>query len=144
MGSQKNLKVATLIDFQKKDQQAIANLYKKKLLERKNVLTFADFTGTPEADIEDMFDRQFYLDLVNAEYANELLAPITLADLGKHPRIVVNIEEHLDAHPLKTGSFNYYRPARRFAEQVGTLSEKLDAGTLDRFDAAFNALNALL
>ena len=48
-----------------------------------------------------MFERQFYLDLVNAEYANELEKPITLADLGQHPRILVNIEGHLKAHPLK-------------------------------------------
>src|SRR2546429_7157634 len=43
IGAQKELKVATLIDIQKKDQQLIENLYKKKLLKKKNVLTFADF-----------------------------------------------------------------------------------------------------
>ncbi|MEK6410872.1 MAG: AAA family ATPase [Acidobacteriota bacterium] len=48
IGSQKNLNVATLIDFQKSDQQMIENLYKKKLLKKTHVLTFADFTGTPE------------------------------------------------------------------------------------------------
>jgi predicted ATP-dependent endonuclease of OLD family len=144
LGSQKKLNVATLIDFQKKDQQAIENLYKKKLLEKKNVRTFADFTGTKEADLEDMFDRQFYLDLVNAEYAAELQKPITLADLGKHPRILVNIEEHLKAHPLKAGGFNHYRPARYFVENIATLGPKLGAVTLDRFEAAFKALNALL
>ena len=61
LGSQKKLKVATLIDFQKKGQQTVENLNKKKLLAKKNVRTFADFTGTKEAEIEDMFDRQFYL-----------------------------------------------------------------------------------
>ena len=33
--------VATLIDFQKRDQQTIENLYKKKLLAKNNVHTFA-------------------------------------------------------------------------------------------------------
>jgi predicted ATP-dependent endonuclease of OLD family len=144
MGSQKKLKLATLIDFQKKDQQTIENLYKKRLLAKKNVRTFADFTGTGEADIEDMFERQFYLDLVNAEYASELPKPITLADLGKHPRILVNIQEQLKASPLEFGSFNHYRPARYFAENIATLESKLDKATLDRFEAAFNALNELL
>ena len=35
LGSQKKMKVATLIDFQKRDQQTIENLYKKKLLAKK-------------------------------------------------------------------------------------------------------------
>ena len=91
-----------------------------------------------------MFDRQFYLDLVNAEYANELQKPITLANLGQHPRILINIEEHLKAHPLKASGFNHYRPARYFAENIASIGPKLDAGTLDRFEAAFKALNSLL
>jgi hypothetical protein len=57
LGSQKKLKIATLIDFQKKDQQTVENLYKRKLLAKKNVRTFAEFIGTAEADMEDMFDR---------------------------------------------------------------------------------------
>ena len=131
LGSQKKLKIATLIDFQKKDQQTVENLYKRKLLAKKNVRTFAEFTVTAEADMEDMFDRQFYLDLVNAEYAAELQNPLTLTDLGQHPRILVNLEEHLRANPLKTGSFNHYRPARYLAENIDTLGPKVDGPTLN-------------
>ena len=144
LGSQKNIKVAMLIDFQKRDQQSIENLYRKKLLAKKNVHTFAEYTGTSEADIEDMFEPQLYLDAVNAEYAKELVKPIELDDLGKHPRILVNIEKWLEANPLKTGAFNHYRPARYFAESIATLGPKLNEETLDRFDAAFKDLNALL
>jgi hypothetical protein len=42
--NQKGLNIATLIDLQKKDEQKIANIYKEKLLKKKQVLTFADFT----------------------------------------------------------------------------------------------------
>jgi hypothetical protein len=108
------------------------------------VRTFADFTATGEADIEDMFERRFYLDIVNAEYAAELQRPIDLLDLGKHPRILVNIEEHLKIHPLKDARFNHYRPARHSVENVATLAPKLDQLTLERFETAFKALNALL
>ena len=144
LGSQKKMKVATLIDFQKRDQQTIENLYRKKLLAKKNVHTFAQYTGTSEADIEDMFEPQLYLDAVNAEYAQELRKPIKLEDLGEHPRILVNIEEWLKANPLKTGAFNHYRPARYFAENIATLGPKLNKETLGRFEAAFKDLNALL
>ena len=144
LGSQKKMKVATLIDFQKRDQQTIENLYRKKLLAKKNVHTFAQYTGTSEADIEDMFEPQLYLDAVNAEYAKELVKPIELKDLGKHPRVLVNIEEWLEANPLKTGAFNHYRPARYFAENIATLGPKLNEKALDRFEAAFRDLNAPL
>jgi hypothetical protein len=46
-------------------------------MEQKNVLTFADFTGNKEADIEGMFDIEFYLKLVNAEYKAGLQKPLT-------------------------------------------------------------------
>ena len=144
LGSQKKIKVATLIDFQKRDEQTIENLYRKKLLAKKNVHTFAQHTGTSEADIEDMFEPQLYLDAVNAEYAKELAKPIEVKDIGKHPRILVNIKEWLEANPLKTGIFNHYRPARYFAENIATLGPKLNMKTLDRFEAAFKDLNAVL
>ena len=68
IGAQTKLNVAVLIDFQKKDQQAIENLYKGKLRKKKQVLTFADFTGGTEADIEDMFATEFYIGLMNGEF----------------------------------------------------------------------------
>jgi predicted ATP-dependent endonuclease of OLD family len=143
IGSQKNLNVATLIDLQKGDQQTIENLYKKKLLKKSHVLTFADFTATAEADIEDMFDEAFYLRLVNEEFANALTAKVKTKDLtSRAPRILVRLEAFLSQNPLKAGQFSHYRPARYFAEKVTALS--VPTTTLDRFEAAFKALNGLL
>jgi len=77
VGAQKGLNVVTLIDLQKKDQQAVENLYKRKLLTKSHVLTFADFVGNAEADIEDMFDVGFYLRLLNEEFKDALPKKIT-------------------------------------------------------------------
>jgi len=144
IGSQRNLKVATLIDFQKADQQTIENLYRKKLLKKNNVLTFADFTGKTESDIEDMFDEDIYLQLLNGEFAGSLSKKVKSADLmSQAPRILVRIGEHFSKHPLKGNtSFSHYRPARYLAERVSTV--KFSAATLDRFEAAFKAINKLL
>ena len=142
--NQKGLNIATLIDIQKKDQQKIENLYRDKLLKKKQVLTFADFTKTGEPDIEDMVEVPLYLELVNSEYATELTALITEAVLPKHPRILVRLEEYFKTNPLKSGRFNHYRPARYFAEHVADLAPRVSAATLDRFEDAFRALNALL
>jgi len=75
---------------------------------------------------------------------SEIQKPITVEDLGQHPRILVNIDEHQKANPLKAGGFNQYRPARYFAENIATPGPKLDKTTLDRFEAAFKALKSLL
>ncbi|MGB6875872.1 MAG: AAA family ATPase [Candidatus Acidiferrales bacterium] len=145
IGAQKALRVATLIDLQTSGVQMVENLYKRKLLARNHVLTFAQFTGKTEADIEDMFEADFYVELVNEEYKNQLSQAITAADLNlHHPRILVSIEEYLKENPLKTGGFNHYRPARYFMENTGRLAKNLSAATLYRFEEAFKALNALL
>lgn len=142
--SQKDLNVATLLDVQKKDEQRIEAL-KSRLRTAAHVLTFADFVGAREADVEDMFSPDFYLDLVNAAYSLDLQAPLVLADLPPHPRIVVRIESFLKVNPLKNGvGFNHFRPARYLADNIGSLRTSIDNATLDRFESAFKALNTLL
>ena len=146
LGAQKGLKVATLIDIQKKDQQTIENLYKRKLLKKKNVLTFGGFTGTGEADIEDMFGHSFYLSLVSSEYSTDLGSPIVESNLlSGSPRILVRLEEYLSKNPFKNSTqFSHFRPARYFAENAARLKATIPPLALDRFEAAFKALNTLL
>ncbi|MCF6284616.1 MAG: hypothetical protein L3K26_05460 [Candidatus Hydrogenedentes bacterium] len=146
LGSQSGLKVATLIDYQKKDAQTIENLFKKKLLKRKNVLTFADFTEGTEADIEDMFGIGFFLKLVNGEYKSDLEKTITIASLkSDHPRVLIKLGEYFKSCPLQNNAeFSHYRPARYFVDNTGNLTAKLPEDTLERFERAFSALNKLL
>lgn len=145
LGAQKGMTVATLIDVQEKDRQRIDNLYKRKLLQKNNVLTFADFTGTREADIEDMFEVDFYLRLVTEEYGKALTQPLKSPDLAhEHPRILVRLEKHLGAYPLRDDSFNHFRPARYYSENTATLNDAVGDLTLSRFETAFRALNKIL
>lgn len=139
LGSQKKLRVATLIDYQGKDQQTIENLYKRRILKKKDVHTYADFTGGKEADAEDMFGVDFYLELVNGEFGAEVGAPIRTVNIkDKHPRVVVRIEKHLKK------SLNHFRPARYLVENIAALEAKIPGDALDRFENAFKKLNALL
>lgn len=145
LAPQKGMNVATLLDFPSSDRALIEDLYKKKLLKKKQVITYGDFVGKNEADVEDMFERDFYVNLVNAEYAKELKKPLDLAALNtKEPRTLRSIEAYLEANPLKSGSFGHYRPARYFSENAATLWLQVSGATKDRFEAAFNHLNALL
>ena len=74
IGAQTNLNVTVLIDYQKKDQQNIENLYKKKLLRKKHVrapMPTKCFSAN-EADIEDMFNPEFYIMLVNRTFKSSV------------------------------------------------------------------------
>ena len=118
VGAKTDLNLATLIDVQKKNAQAIENLYKRKLLKKKNVLTFADFTGNRESDIEDMFDAGFYVGLINEEYKSVLPRKITVSALSdRRDRILPRVNGFLSKEPLTHGArFNHYRPARYFSD----------------------------
>ena len=136
------MNVAVLIDFKKADRQNVENLYKEKLLEKNKVLTYSKFAVGNEADVEDMFDPEFYLKLVNGEFGTSL----TVSDLPEGPpRIIRRLEKHLENNPLPNGAiFNHYRPARYLSENIKSLKGELTEPQLDRFRGAFKALNSLL
>ena len=142
IGARTDLNIAVLIDYRKKDKQSIENLYKRRLLAKSNVLTYASYVDGEEADVEDMFQPGFFLALVNGEFGSSIEAE----DLRDGPpRIVRRIEEHVKNHPLpNNASFNHYRPARYFAENAGAVDGGLSDRTLDRFQQLFDALNTLL
>lgn len=145
LASQKGMNVATLLDIQNSDRALIEDLYKKKLLKKKQVSTYGDFVGSHEADVEDMFDRDFYVSIVNAEFSKELKTPIDTTELNpKEPRTLRAVELFLEANPLKYGTFGHYRPARYFTENAVALWPQVGEQTKERFEATFKHLNALL
>ena len=108
IGAQSGMRLATLVDYHHKDHQTIENLFQRKLMQKSNVLTFADFVDADEADVEDMFTPGFYLQLVSKEFGMS----INVGGLPKHgDRILPRLEEYLEANPLPEGArFNHYRP----------------------------------
>ena len=85
-----------------------------------------------------MFERDFYVRLINAEFSKQLKTPMNEVTLNiKEPRI-------LEANPLKSGKFGHYRPARYFSENVATLWAEVSDTTKDRFEATFKHFNTLL
>ena len=137
-----NLPDMLRVDSHKCDRQQFENIYKKKLLKKRKVLTYADFTAGGSADVEDLFSADFYLRLVNDEFG----CAIQSADLSSgHPRILRRLEEYLRENPLpQKARFNHYRPARYFSSNIETLVKHLGDEELVRFERAFRAVNALL
>lgn len=137
--------LAVLMDLQSAEPQAVENLFKKRLLAKNKVLTFADFTWGREADIEDMFDVDFYLRLVNEDYRLLETGPLHALGLPAGGRIVRRLEAHFAAHALpRNQSFRRERPARHFAENLAQLKSALSPATFARFETLFEQLNKML
>ena len=144
LAAQPDLNIAVLVDIQRKDRPLIEDLYKKKFLKEHKVMTFGDFLEREEADIEDLFDRQFYLEIVNREFERQLERPVLVDGLGREPRTVKALEIYFEKEPLISGAFSHYRPARYFMENVAELWKDVSEDTKNRFENIFKVLNGLI
>lgn len=136
---------AVLMDLQSADPQAVESLFKKKLLAKNRVLTFADFTWGREADIEDMFDVDFYLRLVNEDYRLMETSPVSALGLAPGGRILRRLETHFAQHPLPMNQpFRRERPARYLGENLAQLKAAISPATFARFETLFEQLNKML
>jgi hypothetical protein len=139
------LHVAVLVDSSTKDTGAVKRLRDNGQLARNGLVEVGEFTGGGEADIEDLFERDFYLDLVNRAYASELSQPIILADLTPgHPRIIRAIEDYFSPHGIAGGKFSHYKPAAVLLREQTTLAARVSDSTINRASRLFTRLNGLL
>jgi AAA domain, putative AbiEii toxin, Type IV TA system len=139
------LNVAVVVDSSTKDVGAIKRLRDNDQLSHRALVEISEFVPAKDADIEDLFERDFYIALVNQAYAQDLPTPITLADLNPHdPRIVRQIEAYFRDNGIANGEFNHYRPAAELLRQQASLIPKISSATLDRAEALFKRLNDLI
>ncbi|MFJ9146579.1 AAA family ATPase [Streptomyces sp. NPDC102270] len=138
------LNVAVLVDSSTKDVGAVQRLRDNNQLAKNGLVEISEFTGTADADVEDLFDRAFYLELVNRAYASELTKPISASELNaKDPRVVRQIEAVFRKRKIDT-RFNHYKPAAVLLREQAALVPRIDPATITRADQLFKRLNALL
>jgi endogenous inhibitor of DNA gyrase (YacG/DUF329 family) len=85
---------------------------------------------------EDLFDREFYIELVNKEFGKSIKPTEINASI---PRVLVALQPSFGGK-----SFNHYRPARYFSEHLGELEEQISDVVIERFERLFTDLNGLL
>ena len=136
--AQKALNVAVLLDVDTENDGRVDALYKKRLLRQRNVLRVSQFTTSDVADIEDMFEREFYVDLVNETYAGE--PGLDPSELPCEPRIIKAVEK---AWNIKK-HFTHGRPATYFSLHLDEFADSVSQDTMDRFERLFATLNQLL
>ena len=139
------LHVGVVVDSGTKDTGAVRRLRDNGQLAANGLIEISEFTSTSDADIEDLFERDFYLDLVNRAYATELSRPLTPADLNQHdPRVVRVTEAYFQANNIAGGRFDHYRPAAVLLRQQATLLPQITQPTVTRFAQLFSRANRLL
>ncbi len=137
--------IAVLMDASTKDRQRIKNLQENGHLGSGALLEIGEFTGSNDADVEDLFDVGFYLKLVNGAYGSELQKPLTQKQLkSKGGRITKRVDQHFTEQSIANGALNHYRPATYFLREQVALLPELDDNTLSRSSAVFSRLNDLL
>jgi predicted ATP-dependent endonuclease of OLD family len=138
------LNVAVLMDISGNSMQRIKNLQANAKLRANALVQISEVTSANDADIEDLFDPGFYLELVNGAYQDKLARPLTLADLPQgNPRIVRRLEQQFRDNDIAGGEFSHYLPAAYFLQEQAALLPRLDLATLERAEKLFRRVNEL-
>lgn len=136
-----DLNIVCLLDstIGQSEKSKLERLISDKIIKDQKVLHYRGaIDGASEADVEDLFELNDYLNLFNGAFKEH--ADVTITDLSKHSddRIIPKLNKQLGAR-----RFNHYRPANYLAKTINGevgLSEQ----TLDRFEALFKTINVAM
>lgn len=142
------LNIAVLTDFDRGQRRKLDDLYRSELLEQERIILATEIAEKEEADIEDFFSPQLFVDLVNATYGLKDEHQLTVekldaADAGTS-RIVKKAEAYFRVLPADFPEFSHYDPAAYLLQHPKLLSgsSKAVKDTLDRFEKVFQRVGA--
>lgn len=143
------LNVAVLSDIASGDKAKVENLRKADILKTGHFFTCGDFLERTEADVEDFFEPELYVAMLNGAYvlsAQHMVTVKSLIDVSSTSRIVKKAEALFRLMPASVAEFNHYGPARWLLENPSLLDEDSPAvqTTLNRAEKVFEAYNLLL
>jgi hypothetical protein len=143
------LNIAVLSDIANGDKTKIENLKKANILKAGHFFTCADFTTQSEADVEDLIGLDLFVEILNGAYkppAANLVTAASLTAAAPTPRNVKKAEALFLLMPSPVAEFDHFGPSRWLLENPSVLDANTPAvnATLDRFEAVFKAINALM
>jgi predicted ATP-dependent endonuclease of OLD family len=143
------INVAVLSDIANGDKTKIENLKKANILKVGHFYTCADFTTQVEADVEDLFEADLFVEMLNGAYKPPAANTVTKGDLmaaATTPRIIKKAEALFKLMPATVAEFDHFGAARWLLENPSVLDANTPAvnATLDRFEVVFKAFNALV
>ncbi len=143
------INMAVLSDIANGDKTKIENLKKADILKAGHFYTCADFTGQSEADVEDLFKADLFVEMLNGAYkppAAHLVTTASLTAASPSPRIVKKAEALFKLMPASVAEFDHFGASRWLLENPSLLDAETPSinSTLDQFEAVFKAFNALV
>lgn len=137
--------VAVLMDVTPKNKEKMDLINKNSIIQRHNPVKWVEVQKIRTADIEDIFEPAFYLNLVNESYAMDLLEPVSMKAISaKDPRIVQRLEAHFESENIAGGHFDSYRPAAWLLENHAQLRHEISEESVERAVSMFQRVNSLL
>lgn len=137
------LNVAIMMDVTPKSKARIEET--NSSIGRHSPIKMVEVTKIRDADIEDLFAPQFYLQLVNEVYGHVLPHDLTMKTISdSNPRIAQRIQKFFDREGVDDGYFDTYRPAAYLLQKHLELRSEIDDSTIERAASMFERINALL
>lgn len=144
------LHVAVLSDQTAGDKKKIEDMKRSAVLKAGHFHTVADFVGTAEADIEDVFDPEVFVSVVNNCYSlgeeNRLTVEKLRTADSSTTRLVKQAEAAFKVMPDSIPMFDHFSPAAWLIRNPAVLDEKSGPveRTLDVAEKIFTRLNGLI
>ncbi len=141
-----DLNTVVLTDFDRGQTGDLDELYKSGLLERERIILTSEIAGQTEADIEDFFTRELFVELINRTFQLESDDRLTVSRLmtadENTERAVKKAEAYFRSLPGRISMFSRYSPALYLLRNPELLegNEPAVEQTLDTFEDAFRRI----
>ena len=143
--SEDHTTVAVLMDVTPTKKERVEKLTRDGKPHHADPIRWVEVTRVRDADIEDLFEPDFYLRLVNRAYEGVLPSELTRPSISdSNPRIAERVASYFKKHDIDGGVFDRNRPAAYLLGKHSQLRDEIDETTVERASALFNRVNALL
>ncbi|GIS64964.1 MAG: hypothetical protein CM1200mP3_12120 [Chloroflexota bacterium] len=106
---EKYVSVAVMMDITPTNKERVERINKSNGKTEDDAVKWVEVTRVRDADIEDLFEPNFYLNLVNSTYSSYLDEPITMKSITEsNPRIVERLSDHFRTNNVCEGGFDRY------------------------------------
>jgi len=144
------LNVAVLTDFERGQKRKLDDLHKAALLDHERIILATEIAGKEEADIEDFFEPDLFVELINRTYqlpkAHALTVEKLMAADTTTERLVKKAEAYFRVLPPEMPEFSHFDPSMHLLQHPDLLKGKGDHihKSLARFEAAFARIGKFL
>lgn len=139
-----DITIAVLTDSSKQDKSVLNALRQDGRIFNSSLVSIGDILDKTEADIEDIFTPEYYLNLVSRAYAGMLNnRKIKVQEIPRGNRIVKRVELYFQKNNINKGRLNHYSPAAVLLRASDELPQP-DRETLQNAEELFKRINSIL